>query len=320
MELVWVADDWLTAQDVTPWSEIPLWRTAAGAWQVSSEHAWATGLSCRPLPETVADTWDWLRREDPVPHERATEMGLDAVKEERLLAAWPERARELSGRELTPAENTRMRSTRSAAGRERAYRGAPSAADALSSRPTRGYLQEIRRDPPDRIERVFCRIQPPAGQFHTGKISPRFGAHQVTEEWPAACSAMALRARTAAPNRVPGDEQRCRCAHRVAGLVPAVCPTDLVMQFLCACVPPLRPEPGPRQQVLTKNSVHRPEVAHARAAMQCKRARAVPRGAERSSPLATTSAASRGRPRQKTTSPSKPAAQACSPRWPTTSP
>jgi len=97
VELVWVADDWLTAQDVTPWSEIPLWRTAAGAWQVSSEHAWATGLSCRPLPETVADTWDWLRREDPVPHERATEMGLDAVKEERLLAAWREHTASCQG-------------------------------------------------------------------------------------------------------------------------------------------------------------------------------------------------------------------------------
>jgi hypothetical protein len=97
-ELAWVADDWLTAQDVTPRSEIPLWRTTAGAWHVSSEHALAEGLSCRPLPETVAGTWEWLHREDPVPHERATEMGLDGTKEERLLAAWREHAASRQGR------------------------------------------------------------------------------------------------------------------------------------------------------------------------------------------------------------------------------
>ena len=91
-DLVWVADDWLESQDVTPWSEIPLWRTTAGAWNVSSERAQAAGLTCRPLPETVAGTWEWLRREDPVPHERAAEIGLDAVKEERLLAAWRKHA------------------------------------------------------------------------------------------------------------------------------------------------------------------------------------------------------------------------------------
>lgn len=95
-ELVWVDDDWLAAQDVTPWSEIPLWRTTAGAWHVSSERAWAAGLTCRVLDDTVADTWSWLRREDPVPHERAGEIGLEATKEKRLVAAWRKHA---TGRE-----------------------------------------------------------------------------------------------------------------------------------------------------------------------------------------------------------------------------
>jgi 2'-hydroxyisoflavone reductase len=89
-KLVWVNEDWLSAQDVTPWSEIPLWRTTAGAWHVSSERAWDAGLACRPLSQTIADTWDWLRREDPVPHERAAEMGLDPQKEQQLLTAWRE--------------------------------------------------------------------------------------------------------------------------------------------------------------------------------------------------------------------------------------
>jgi 2'-hydroxyisoflavone reductase len=89
-ELVWAGEDWLSAQDVTPWSEIPLWRTAAGAWNVSSDHAKDAGLTCRALSETIAGTWGWLRREDPVPHERAAEMGLEPRKEQQLLAAWRE--------------------------------------------------------------------------------------------------------------------------------------------------------------------------------------------------------------------------------------
>ena len=58
--LIWVDDHWLSAQDVTPWTEIPLWRTAPGAWAVSSERAAQAGLACRPLPDTVSDTWDWM--------------------------------------------------------------------------------------------------------------------------------------------------------------------------------------------------------------------------------------------------------------------
>ncbi len=89
-ELVWVDEDWLSAQEVTPWSEIPLWRVTAGAWHVSSDRARDAGLTCRALTQTIADTWEWLCREDPVPHQRAAEMGLDPQKEQQLLAAWRE--------------------------------------------------------------------------------------------------------------------------------------------------------------------------------------------------------------------------------------
>jgi nucleoside-diphosphate-sugar epimerase len=91
-ELVWVDDEWLSGQDVTPWTEIPLWRTAAGAWHVTSARAQAAGLSCRPLPQTVADTWAWMNREEPMPHERADEIGIAPGKEQQLLAAWKRRA------------------------------------------------------------------------------------------------------------------------------------------------------------------------------------------------------------------------------------
>jgi 2'-hydroxyisoflavone reductase len=91
-ELVWVADEWLSDQDVTPWTEIPLWRTAEGAWNVSSARAEAAGLTCRPLRDTVADTWAWMQQEDPMPHERADEIGIDPAKEQRLLDAWLRRS------------------------------------------------------------------------------------------------------------------------------------------------------------------------------------------------------------------------------------
>jgi|SRR5579859_12987 len=90
-ELVWVEDQWLVAQDVMPWTEIPLWRLSPGAWAVSSARAAGAGLTCRSLENTVADTWAWLGREQPMPHERANEIGLDPLKEQRLLAAWQSR-------------------------------------------------------------------------------------------------------------------------------------------------------------------------------------------------------------------------------------
>ncbi|PSK98293.1 hypothetical protein CLV30_12079 [Haloactinopolyspora alba] len=87
-ELSWVSDDWLSRQDVTPWTEIPLWRTVPGAWAVSSARAEAAGLHARPLAETVADTWAWLQREELMPHGRQAAIGLTPEKEDALLAAW----------------------------------------------------------------------------------------------------------------------------------------------------------------------------------------------------------------------------------------
>ncbi|MGL5866777.1 MAG: NAD-dependent epimerase/dehydratase family protein [Dermatophilaceae bacterium] len=86
--LDWVDAAWLAEQDVRQWSEVPLWRTPAGTWQVDPSRAITAGLTCRPLQETVFDTWRWLQVEQPVPHERQAEHGLDPTKEARLLQAW----------------------------------------------------------------------------------------------------------------------------------------------------------------------------------------------------------------------------------------
>ena len=62
--LHWIADDVLDAHGVEPWAELPLWipeATGAGTWAIGTERAQAAGLRCRPIAETVADTWTWLR-------------------------------------------------------------------------------------------------------------------------------------------------------------------------------------------------------------------------------------------------------------------
>jgi nucleoside-diphosphate-sugar epimerase len=60
-ELVWIREEPLLEADVEPWTELPLWIPAVGTWQVGTAHAQASGLRCRPVAETVADVWAWLR-------------------------------------------------------------------------------------------------------------------------------------------------------------------------------------------------------------------------------------------------------------------
>jgi nucleoside-diphosphate-sugar epimerase len=63
-ELVWIPDERLQAADVEPWMELPLWLPASefpGTWQVGTVRAHEAGLRCRPIAETVADVWAWLR-------------------------------------------------------------------------------------------------------------------------------------------------------------------------------------------------------------------------------------------------------------------
>ncbi|NUU21351.1 MAG: NAD-dependent epimerase/dehydratase family protein [Streptomycetaceae bacterium] len=99
-ELVWVDDDFLLARGVGPWDELPLWTPPteefAGVWAPDSSKAAAAGLVCRPVRETVADTWAWLVGEgvpDKLPRYRghSPDKGIDADKERRLLAEWAAR-------------------------------------------------------------------------------------------------------------------------------------------------------------------------------------------------------------------------------------
>ncbi|CAL9452643.1 NAD-dependent epimerase/dehydratase family protein [Streptomyces sp. enrichment culture] len=85
--LTWAPDDLLVEHGVQQWTELPLWRTHAGAWNVDSTRALAAGLRCRSLAETVAATWGWMQSGGvPVEHPRWAEHGISSKKEEEILA------------------------------------------------------------------------------------------------------------------------------------------------------------------------------------------------------------------------------------------
>jgi 2'-hydroxyisoflavone reductase len=88
-EWVWADEDWLVTMGVGQWTEIPLWRNAVAPWGMTTDRAYAAGLRCRPIEDTVADAWAWLRSGgQPVTHERFAEHGIDPAKEARLIARW----------------------------------------------------------------------------------------------------------------------------------------------------------------------------------------------------------------------------------------
>ncbi len=94
-ELVWVPDDVLVDHGVEMWTELPLWTPAgpdtAGIWRSTVDKALAAGLSCRPVADTVSDTWSWMTAggADMLPTYRDTpDHGIDPAKEKEILAAW----------------------------------------------------------------------------------------------------------------------------------------------------------------------------------------------------------------------------------------
>lgn len=91
-DLVWVDPDTIAAAGVQAWTELPVWvpptGELAGLHDGNVDAAYGAGLVCRPMEETVADTWAWLRREGlPDAATDRAGTGMDADAEARLLAA-----------------------------------------------------------------------------------------------------------------------------------------------------------------------------------------------------------------------------------------
>jgi hypothetical protein len=91
-EFRWVDDEWLARQDVAYWTEIPLWipaDEAAGMVAHDTRPAEAAGLACRPVFDTLIDTWQWMRSLDGGWSPSARTPGLSAEREAALIAAAP---------------------------------------------------------------------------------------------------------------------------------------------------------------------------------------------------------------------------------------
>ncbi|MBL1098515.1 NAD-dependent epimerase/dehydratase family protein [Streptomyces coffeae] len=101
-EPVWVPDDFLLAQGLRPWLDLPLWAPGAvperSVWGFSTERARGAGLVCRPAHETAADTWRWLRPLTDLPQRPDQPApALDRARELAVLDAWATSRPEGSG-------------------------------------------------------------------------------------------------------------------------------------------------------------------------------------------------------------------------------
>jgi 2'-hydroxyisoflavone reductase len=86
--VTFVSTEFLQAQDVGEWIELPLWipesDETTGLLTIGTERARATGLQLRPLATTAGDVLaEYRLRPDP-----ALRAGLAPEKEAALLAAW----------------------------------------------------------------------------------------------------------------------------------------------------------------------------------------------------------------------------------------
>lgn len=90
-EFTWVSDEYLAGAGVEGWTELPLWVPAVdapGLWTADTTAAEAAGLACRPVRDTLLDTWDWMRSIEGgwKPSDRTP--GLAPERERELLAGW----------------------------------------------------------------------------------------------------------------------------------------------------------------------------------------------------------------------------------------
>jgi nucleoside-diphosphate-sugar epimerase len=89
-ELVWVDPEIVEAAGIAAWTELPIWLPptgeGAGMHDGDVSRAYAQGLRCRPVAETVADTWSWLQDEGfPPPRPDRPPVGLDRAREKAVL-------------------------------------------------------------------------------------------------------------------------------------------------------------------------------------------------------------------------------------------
>jgi 2'-hydroxyisoflavone reductase len=91
VRFTWVDPEFLAAQEVRPWADMPVWVPAegdsAGFARVGIQKALDRGLTFRPLAVTAADTLAWFRTL-PADRQARLRAGIDSEREVAVLAAW----------------------------------------------------------------------------------------------------------------------------------------------------------------------------------------------------------------------------------------
>ncbi len=83
----WVEEEFLLKENVTPWTDLPLWVPAsdpsyAGFYNINISKAVKEGLTFRPLSQTVGDTLNWVKNR---PDTTVLKAGMDITTETQLL-------------------------------------------------------------------------------------------------------------------------------------------------------------------------------------------------------------------------------------------
>ena len=89
--LTWVKTDFLEAQKVEPWSDMPVWvpprGEEGGMGRINIQRALSKGLTFRPLADTARDTLAWFKSQ-PAERQAKLKAGLSREREAEVLAAW----------------------------------------------------------------------------------------------------------------------------------------------------------------------------------------------------------------------------------------
>src|SRR5258706_3253359 len=90
-QFTWVDADFLAAQIVSAWSDMPVWVTPrgdeAGFSRISIKRALDKGLTFRSVPDTTQATLDWFRKQ-PAERQAKLRAGIKPEREVEVLAAW----------------------------------------------------------------------------------------------------------------------------------------------------------------------------------------------------------------------------------------
>ena len=87
----WVDADFLAAQKVSPWSDMPVWvpprGDEAGFSRISINRALSKGLTFRSIPDTAQATLDWFKKQ-PTERQAKLRAGIKPEREKEVLALW----------------------------------------------------------------------------------------------------------------------------------------------------------------------------------------------------------------------------------------